>query len=118
VPENLSLLRRFLAHTLLLCDSAVDEAEAALVLSELTSNALEHGGSDLLAVRVVVAPGRLTIEVSDLTADEPRPMPDSSKAETGRGLRIVDQLATRWGWDAVDGDGKTVWATLHDPQGS
>jgi hypothetical protein len=34
----------------------------------------------------------------------------SLDAPTGRGLRIVDSLATRWGVEPGDaGEGKTVW---------
>lgn len=31
-------------------------------------------------------------------------------SEVGRGLRIVAELATTWGWTAPDRSGKTVWA--------
>jgi anti-sigma regulatory factor (Ser/Thr protein kinase) len=109
--QNLAVLRRFLNHTLVLCDSGANEADAAIVLSELTSNALEHGGVDTLFVRLRITPQRLTIEVADGSTAEPQTSP-GAWTETGRGLRIVDRLAAAWGWDRVDAGYKTVWATM------
>lgn len=112
VRRNLALLRRFLAHALVLCDSQTNEAEAALVLSELTSNALEHGCADTLLVRLRITRLHLTMEVADGSAAEPQAAPATARAEAGRGLHIVDRLASKWGWERIDADHKTVWATM------
>ena len=40
--------------------------------------------------------------------------PDPS-AEAGRGLHVIEALATAWGWARLDVHKKAVWATLSVP---
>ncbi|WP_406304441.1 ATP-binding protein [Streptomyces sp. NBC_00885] len=87
---------------------------AALIVAELTANAVTHArvqGRDF-ELRLTLRPLTLRIEVSDARADrQPSPRPPTPDAETGRGLLLVDALATAWGTaDRVVG--KTVWAEL------
>ena len=86
---------------------------AALLVSEVATNALVHGSGD---VRVVAhaTTELLRVEVQD---DEPRlPRQRSAKDldEGGRGLALLDALATAWGTDGRS-DGKTVWFELRLP---
>ncbi|MFC5805336.1 ATP-binding protein [Streptomyces formicae] len=89
---------------------------AALIVAELTSNAVTHGripGRDF-ELRLLLSAPTLRIEVSD-TRGERVPTapvtPPPADAETGRGLLLVVALATAWGvTDRVVG--KTVWAEL------
>ena len=37
---------------------------------------------------------------------------NSFLAETGRGLQIICALSDRWGYTALGGTGKVVWATF------
>jgi len=112
-------MRRFLAHTLVLCDSAVDEGDASLVLSELVTNAVEHGETGTVRVALHVGSTSLRIEVVDSSEDEPRLLESAvALAEEGRGLRIVDGVAEDWGWSPADGDQKVVWAVLGAPSPS
>lgn len=111
-PRHLATLRRFLAHTLVLCDSGANEGEAALVLSELATNALEYGDSEVLNLRLRVTADHLTIELCDRSLAPPSIVEAPAGHSTGRGLRIVDQLARDWGWQVRDGSRKVVWATL------
>ncbi|MFJ8186940.1 ATP-binding protein [Streptomyces sp. NPDC096105] len=91
-----------------------------LIVVELTANAVSHGhvpGRDF-HLRLRAAPDRRTVrvEVTDTrTERHPRRLiaPEVTDAtdETGRGLLLVSQLATRWDWHPrQDGPGKTVWA--------
>ncbi|MER6996972.1 ATP-binding protein [Streptomyces sp. NPDC000410] len=89
---------------------------AALLVSELATNAITHArvpGRDF-QLRLALTATTLRIEVSDARADRTptsgptTPAPDS---ETGRGLILVEALATRWG-TADRLVGKTVWAEL------
>ncbi|MEW2081613.1 ATP-binding protein [Streptomyces sp. NPDC005283] len=87
---------------------------AAVIVAELTANAVTHArvpGRDF-ELRLTLAPKTLRIEVSDARADrEPDPRPPTPDLETGRGLLLVDAVATTWGaTDRVVG--KTVWAEL------
>ncbi|MGW1493808.1 ATP-binding protein [Streptomyces sp. NPDC002402] len=90
---------------------------AAVIVAELTANAVTHArvpGRDF-ELRLTLCPLTLRIEVSDARGDrEPTPQPQTPDSETGRGLLLVDALATNWGTaDRVVG--KTVWAELPLP---
>lgn len=87
---------------------------AELIVAELTANAVTHArvqGRDF-ELCLTLSPMTLRIEVSDARGDrEPSPRPPAPDSETGRGLLLVDALATKWGTaDRVVG--KTVWAEL------
>jgi anti-sigma regulatory factor (Ser/Thr protein kinase) len=90
----------------------------ALLVAELTTNAVRHGrvpGRDFRLRLSSDARRRLIrIEVSDASSDRPStgaPTP-SSGVESGRGLLLVDVLATRWGVTPRVPVGKTVWAEV------
>ena len=86
-------------------------ATAVLCVSELVTNAIIHtsGGCEL---RVVLDRGVLTTTVRD---GGPVILPSLPTADPlavhGRGLQLVDTLATRWGSD-LDALGTTVWFVL------
>ncbi|AGP58839.1 ATP-binding protein [Streptomyces rapamycinicus] len=93
----------------------------ALIAGELAANAVKHGhvpGRNFyLRLSVQPPPGgdsrggpvSARIEVSD-ARDERRPVlrDQEDEAECGRGLLLVDALASKWGV-AERGVGKTVW---------
>lgn len=81
-----------------------------LVANELVANAVEHAGSPVQVV-VAVLPGTVRIEVRDGSPGAPRLQPINPYAARGRGLQMVDGLASSWSWSA-DGAGKTVWAEV------
>lgn len=98
-------------------DQAVDSA--VLATNELFANAVEHGSSgpgDTVTVTVGVEPtgDELRIEVVDASPVSPVFRAAGETEESGRGLAIVDGLASDWGTDPPDGDGvgKKVWFTL------
>jgi anti-sigma regulatory factor (Ser/Thr protein kinase) len=69
--------------------------DAALMVSELVSNAVLHG-SGTISLRIDVEAAAMRVEVADEgnVAVAPSPTPG---AHGGWGLRIVDQLADDWG---------------------
>ncbi|MFC8350965.1 ATP-binding protein [Streptomyces sp. NPDC057280] len=92
--------------------------EAALLLSELVSNAVRHAAGH--AVRVVVdrpTDERVILAVIDQAPGRlPQMRTPGSDDASGRGLRLVDALATQWGYDLM-GSGtqpraKRVWVVL------
>ncbi|MGH3328209.1 MAG: ATP-binding protein [Streptomycetales bacterium] len=94
--------------------------EAQLVLSELATNAVRHTASREygFTVTVEVGPRGLCLRVTDAGAPEPPVPTDAGQdEESGRGLRIVEALATRWGCEADRDSGCTVWAELTDQPG-
>ena len=89
-------------------------ADAALVLSELATNALRHGLGDVVA-RASIDPDRaIQLSVTDSGDELPAMLPVDPERIGGLGLRIVDQLASAWGVAPFPG-GKTVWATIAAP---
>jgi serine phosphatase RsbU (regulator of sigma subunit)/anti-sigma regulatory factor (Ser/Thr protein kinase) len=90
--------------------------DAALVMSELVTNAVLHGGG-CTGVDVLPAGDGLRIEVRDASRVPPVLSHASEASLTGRGLRLVSRLAAGWGAKAEDG-GKVVWAEITgEPQG-
>ena len=83
---------------------------AAQVVSELATNCTLHARSDFV-LRLSVEGGCVRVEATDGATGGLHARQYSSTATTGRGLRIVESLATAWGV-APTADGKTVWALL------
>lgn len=80
---------------------------AALLTSEVVTNALVHGRSEA-RLRVGARAGMLLVEVADDNSRHPQRQEPDPNALDGRGLAIIDLLAARWG--VRDGAwGKTVW---------
>ncbi|MEV7023098.1 ATP-binding protein, partial [Kitasatospora sp. NPDC093558] len=77
-----------------------------LCASELIANALLHTGSRC-TVAIRWGAGRLRIEVTDRLPDLLRPS-RCAESTSGRGLLLVEALATAWGWHPI-GTGKVVW---------
>jgi anti-sigma regulatory factor (Ser/Thr protein kinase) len=95
--------------------------DAALVVSELLSNAIKHAWplpGAKLQVAWMVEQGSVEVAVSDGGGPtRPRESHPSRSALGGRGLGIVDELSRDWGIRA-DGIGQTVWAVLPAPRPS
>jgi anti-sigma regulatory factor (Ser/Thr protein kinase) len=106
--EARHLVGRFAAEN----DLRNESGAALLVLSELVTNAVLHGAEPIDVV--VRRDGDvLRIEVSDggSRTDGVVPRARDDHRPGGRGLHIVNSLATRWG--TTDNDaGKTVWAEI------
>ncbi|AXB41618.1 ATP-binding protein [Amycolatopsis albispora] len=83
--------------------------DAVLVADELVSNAHQHGKAPRACRLVLTGEGRLRIEVDDAGPGQPKMRtPDRTG---GRGLRMVNRLASAWGVERYPGH-KTVWAEL------
>lgn len=90
--------------------------DAAVVVSELVTNAVVHAGTDVdLECRLETETGALVVEVADQHPSRaPRDgtgEPSYETPEYGRGLRLVATLAESWGITYRKGT-KTVWARL------
>jgi anti-sigma regulatory factor (Ser/Thr protein kinase) len=86
---------------------------AALLVSELVTNALRHatGPIGVRLVRPEAVDGVLLVEVSDPLPDPPRERIAALDDESGRGLQLVAHAARRWG-TRPGVTGKTVWFEL------
>jgi serine/threonine-protein kinase RsbW len=115
-PIQLAHARRFIAGVLSGFGAADD---IILCVCELASNAVLHSCSrepgGQFTVRISVSPGgRIRAEVVDRGGPwNPEPARDE---ERGRGLLIVDALATRWGVTGSDA-GRSAWLELDPPSG-
>jgi anti-sigma regulatory factor (Ser/Thr protein kinase) len=87
-----------------------------LLTSELVTNAVRHAATEIM-LSVEVDARIVRVEVTDTGAD--MPVVAATPDVGGYGLRIVDQLAARWGVDSNPNDGKTVWfeVELKEPEG-
>lgn len=116
VPESVPIARFHIRAALSFHQLGEYADDAAIITSELVTNAIQHACGDgtgtvkvtLLRVRNAEA---VTVVVADSSPEGPvtRTAPDGS--ERGRGLRIVDELSDCWGWSPED-DGKAVYAVL------
>jgi|Tabmets5t2r1_1033131.scaffolds.fasta_scaffold04503_4 anti-sigma regulatory factor (Ser/Thr protein kinase) len=86
-------------------------ADAALLVSELVTNAVMHAGGPI-SVSATYLDATLHVEVHDT---DQHPLPDlrkpSASDKTGRGLHLVKLLADRWAITPTP-DGKTIWFEL------
>ena len=84
----------------------VDTVE--LLTSEVVTNALVHARSapDLL---VFVRHDVVRVEVCDGSPDEPVLQQFDPESASGRGIAIVEQLASGWGVERMPDVGKRVW---------
>ena len=83
---------------------------AALLISELSANCALHARTSF-TVRVELAGTTVRLSVADGSRRAPAVRDYGTDATTGRGLRMVGQLATDWGVELHEG-GKTVWALI------
>ncbi|GHH32571.1 ATP-binding protein [Lentzea cavernae] len=107
---------RALARLALAGLSDDDLDDVLLVITELVSNAFDHGRSTRwMRLLVTPAPCVVRCEVDD-TAPQLPVLGKSRLGEfRGRGMLLVDELATTWG--IAPGDGfKTVWAEFRFSQ--
>jgi hypothetical protein len=85
-----------------------------VLVSELVTNAVLHGLPDIRLNVCTVAALRVRFEVFDGSDALPEIRKPSIESRSGRGLKIVDAIATDWGARRLL-DGKVVWCELTDP---
>jgi anti-sigma regulatory factor (Ser/Thr protein kinase) len=84
---------------------------AELLTTELVTNAIVHAGcKSHLFIRA--AKGVVRVEITDPDDRLPAMAVPDTDAVGGRGLIIVNGLASAWGVEATTKGGKTVWFEL------
>ena len=109
VPQARSFLRESMGKVTAAWDPDVVD-DAMLLMSEIVTNALLHAGT-AIEVSVHCTDDRLRVEVVDGSSTHPILREHPTLAGTGRGLWLLDELATRWGIDP-EATGKVVWFEL------
>ncbi|MFB9203017.1 ATP-binding protein [Nonomuraea spiralis] len=110
-PACVATARRFVDRTLTSWTASDLAFDVQLVVSELVTNAMRHGGG-AVQLRLLFHRPELACVVTDHSETVPVAAPADVFAEYGRGLRLVDALCTAWGWFAPGGSRKLVWAVL------
>ncbi len=88
---------------------------ACLLVTEILTNAIQHARCPI-RMHLCRAANEIIVEVTDDSPQFPERRLPADDEEAGRGLQLVDALATSWGTrPAVPG--KTVWCTLRIPAG-
>ncbi|MCC9309016.1 ATP-binding protein [Kitasatospora sp. RB6PN24] len=88
--------------------------DGELLVSELVTNALEHGTQAGQRIRYVFRVDRefLHVAVEDESEAKPVPCQADGDQESGRGLLLVEVLAVEWGFESRKAGGKRVWAKV------
>ncbi|WP_170323724.1 SpoIIE family protein phosphatase [Cryptosporangium phraense] len=93
------------------CGLASLSDEVALLTTELATNAVVHAGT-AMHIEVIGDADSITVRVTDGSRAVLGPsLPPPMLAEGGRGLHLVDSLASEWGV-AYGRQGKSVWFRL------
>lgn len=86
------------------------KADAALVVSELATNAVRHARSPF-SVQLARRGSRLRVSVFDESSLVPAPREADPGSLSGRGLMLVREVSVDWGY-SVTPTGKYVWSEL------
>ena len=115
IPESIPAARAFAEQTLEAWQVTGRVDDVRLCVSELASNAVNHGsrtdnGGHVFHVRIDADDTLIRVEVED---DDPLSTPhvrEPGEGETGgRGMLIVETLSAAWGYESHDEEGKAVW---------
>jgi anti-sigma regulatory factor (Ser/Thr protein kinase) len=123
LPSAVPWARRVLRHMLREWQVESMADPAALLTSELVTNAVEasactgrdRGKLPMIGFAIRLTPASLVLEVWDASPLRPVPRDADVAGERGRGLLLVDALADSWGHRAAEG-GKIVWCELAIPR--
>jgi hypothetical protein len=109
-PTSAAEARRFVRSALAEWGVPNLDETAALLVTELVTNAILHTRSDPEVTARLVG-RRLRVEVGDDDRSPPVQRHYDPRATTGRGLVLVDGLASAWGTEPTS-RGKIVWFEL------
>lgn len=112
-PQGLSDARTIVRQALTDWNMAELADDAELVTGELLVNVLLHTeGGAVLTLEVLPEPvRRVRLSVQDRSSAWPRRRTPGETATSGRGLLLLDAVATRWGIEPR-GEGKAVWCEI------
>src|SRR6516164_8254886 len=113
--------REFTGQTLRGWGLPVLAEDAAVIVSELVTNALLHGcargaAADQVELLLWRRAGQMVCAVTDPGPQPPVLVSAAPLAEAGRGLQVVQALSVTWGWTRLGRRRKMVWAALRLPR--
>lgn len=113
-PRAVSEARRQVRAAVRYWRLPVDIDVAALLVSELVTNAITHdeySGPGPVTLSIHCKEGQLRVDVHDTSPEPPVLTGASDRDEGGRGLFLVDSLADSWG-SYRTADGKAVFFVM------
>lgn len=122
IPESVPIARFHVRAALGFHELGQYADDAAIIASELVTNAVQHAYCDITeTIGVTVARARdsdaVIIVVSDPSPKGPVIRVASPGSGRGRGLQIVESLSVHWGWHP-EPRGKAVYAILAQKAGT
>jgi anti-sigma regulatory factor (Ser/Thr protein kinase) len=110
VPTSVALARQFVRDVTTGMPAELIQT-AQLIVSELASNCVVHTGS-AFDLQIIRRADEIRIAATDHGDGDPVLRSPGPTDTRGRGLQIVDMLATSWGVNRLPEGGKTVWALI------
>ena len=110
-PAAAAKARRHVRAALYAWDVPVEPTIAALLTSELVTNAIRHEKGETVMLAITCACGQFRVDVHDTSPSVPVPVDGPVDAETGRGLMLVASMSTQWGCYRTPA-GKAVYFTI------
>lgn len=112
VPESVRQARDFATRTLATWGLAARADDIRHCVSELATNAMEHGTVPGHGFTVTMAAddGIVRVEVHDSSNRQPHPRHPTVSDISGRGLQIIDELSDGWGVEDREPTGKVIWS--------
>ncbi|NEK87506.1 ATP-binding protein [Blastococcus saxobsidens] len=111
-PASVPVARRLVRQLLQGWDARQDHDDAALLVTELVANVVDHvGGTSCLTLEATYSEDWLRLAVVDCSPARPAVQAADPESVRGRGLRMVEVLSDRWGCEDHR-DGKRVWFEL------
>ena len=107
--------RHFVTDTLVTWGRSDLIDAAALIVTELATNAVLHARTDFTVTLSRVPEGTIRLAVRDASMVRPRQRRAGPYDGSGRGLALVAAFAAAWGTEYLP-DGKVVWAELAGPR--
>jgi hypothetical protein len=111
IPESARRARAIVTEALEAAGRPEFDDSATLLVSELVTNAILHARTPIELFVDATATG-VYVGVSDGSAQLPARRDYGARATTGRGLELVDLVATRYGIETHEDGTKTVWFEL------
>ncbi|MYW67057.1 SpoIIE family protein phosphatase [Streptomyces sp. SID8379] len=117
-PEGLADARAALREHLTAWGLGVMADDIEVAAGELLGNVLVHTeGGAVLTLEVITGPPRaVRLWVKDRSSARPHRRTPGETATSGRGMLLVEALASRWGVEPR-GEGKAVWCDFTVPDG-
>ena len=111
-PIAAARARKEVSDAITAWDIKIDKDAAALLTSELVTNAVTHDGGDDILLTISCCHCQFRVDIHDTSKSLPVPAPSVSlDSEAGRGLLLVDTIADQWGYYRTP-TGKAVFFIL------